>query len=86
MIGDNPETDIRGANDAGDHWTSVLVRTGVFQVRANGDDSKKHSLYMLHKLWPSQGGDNSLTHPARSVQSDVGSAVEWILAREGISP
>ena len=30
-IGDNPKADIRGANDAGHHWNSVLVRTGVFQ-------------------------------------------------------
>lgn len=30
MIGDNPAADIRGANNAGDHWTSVLVKTGVF--------------------------------------------------------
>lgn len=34
MVGDNPESDIRGANDyespAGTDWTSVLVRTGVW--------------------------------------------------------
>jgi HAD superfamily hydrolase (TIGR01456 family) len=29
-IGDNPTSDIRGANN-NDHWTSVLVRTGVAQ-------------------------------------------------------
>ncbi|KAF0713669.1 hypothetical protein DYB28_011404 [Aphanomyces astaci] len=29
-IGDNPYSDIQGANNAGDHWTSVLVRTGIF--------------------------------------------------------
>ena len=29
-VGDNPKSDIRGANLAGDKWTSVLVRTGVF--------------------------------------------------------
>eukprot|EP01066_Platyproteum_vivax_P009269 Platyproteum_vivax@DN4068_c0_g1_i1.p1 len=29
-IGDNPESDIQGANRAGDHWASMLVRTGVF--------------------------------------------------------
>jgi len=28
MIGDNPESDIAGANAAG--WSSVLVRTGVY--------------------------------------------------------
>ncbi|PNY22997.1 Protein SCO1, mitochondrial, partial [Tolypocladium capitatum] len=38
MIGDNPESDIRGANefDAGDgtEWVSILVRTGVWQQTA----------------------------------------------------
>ncbi|RHY79096.1 hypothetical protein DYB31_006511, partial [Aphanomyces astaci] len=29
-IGDNPYSDIQGANNAGDRWTSVLVRTGIF--------------------------------------------------------
>lgn len=29
-VGDNPKSDIRGANSAGDQWKSVLVRTGVF--------------------------------------------------------
>eukprot|EP01052_Picozoa_sp_SAG31_P019440 SAG31_NODE_1416_length_8441_cov_11.436706_4_plen_391_part_00 len=29
-VGDNPAADIRGANNAGDHWRSALVRTGVF--------------------------------------------------------
>ena len=28
MIGDNPSSDIRGANDSG--WISILVRTGMF--------------------------------------------------------
>lgn len=35
MIGDNPESDIRGANNYvsphGSDWTSILVRTGVYQ-------------------------------------------------------
>ncbi|TVY57665.1 putative CDP-alcohol phosphatidyltransferase class-I family protein [Lachnellula cervina] len=35
MVGDNPESDIRGANDFksahGTEWTSILVKTGVFQ-------------------------------------------------------
>jgi hypothetical protein len=29
-IGDNPLSDIQGANNAGDEWTSVLVRTGIY--------------------------------------------------------
>ena len=35
MIGDNPRSDIRGANAAGAPWHSVLVRTGVFRGEAN---------------------------------------------------
>ncbi|GLC44804.1 hypothetical protein PLESTB_001212300 [Pleodorina starrii] len=30
-VGDNPAADVRGANQAGPPWVSVLVRTGVFQ-------------------------------------------------------
>ncbi|KAI9907816.1 hypothetical protein PsorP6_016230 [Peronosclerospora sorghi] len=29
-IGDNPLSDIQGANNAGGDWTSILVRTGIF--------------------------------------------------------
>jgi ribonucleotide monophosphatase NagD (HAD superfamily) len=36
-IGDNPKSDIRGANSAGSHWRSILVRTGVFQSGADND-------------------------------------------------
>ena len=42
MIGDNPESDIAGAIKKG--WTSILVKTGVFDPKAatsiNGNDSK----------------------------------------------
>ena len=31
MIGDNPETDISGANQAGRPWSSVLTRSGLFK-------------------------------------------------------
>ncbi len=33
MIGDNPDADIDGANRKG--WVSILVRTGIFQGKAN---------------------------------------------------
>jgi len=39
-IGDNPKADVRGANNAGTHWGSVLVRTGVFQ----GGDNDPHDI------------------------------------------
>lgn len=37
-IGDNPKSDIRGANNCGDQWTSILVRTGVFDGMGNDED------------------------------------------------
>ncbi|KAI2619581.1 putative HAD superfamily hydrolase [Hypoxylon sp. NC1633] len=41
MVGDNPASDIRGANEyaspAGTPWTSVLVRTGVWNPERGGD-------------------------------------------------
>lgn len=39
MIGDNPLSDIQGANEAGEPWFSILVRTGVFQ---GGDNDLQH--------------------------------------------
>lgn len=39
MVGDNPRGDIRGANNAGTHWTSILVRTGIFP--SSEDNSKE---------------------------------------------
>ena len=38
MIGDNPEIDIKGANECGIH--SILVSTGVFDHKKNKNDSK----------------------------------------------
>lgn len=37
MIGDNPKSDIRGANARGSPWRSVLVRTGNFRGLANDE-------------------------------------------------
>ena len=31
MVGDNPRADIRGANNAGKPWQSVLLETGIFK-------------------------------------------------------
>mgnify|MGYP002173137579 CR=1 FL=1 len=36
MIGDNPETDIKGANLSG--WVSILVRTGIFHGEENSKE------------------------------------------------
>jgi ribonucleotide monophosphatase NagD (HAD superfamily) len=38
MVGDNPKSDIAGANSMGWPWKSVLVRSGVFQ----GENDKEH--------------------------------------------
>ena len=38
-VGDNPLSDIQGANNAGELWKSVLVRTGVFQGESNDTDN-----------------------------------------------
>lgn len=35
MVGDNPAADIRGANQAKPHWTSILVRSGMHRGDAD---------------------------------------------------
>jgi HAD superfamily hydrolase (TIGR01456 family) len=42
MIGDNPKSDIQGANAAGDHWFSILVRTGLFKGENDDTHPAKH--------------------------------------------
>ncbi|CAN0891980.1 Uncharacterized CDP-alcohol phosphatidyltransferase class-I family protein C22A12.08c, partial [Linum grandiflorum] len=37
MIGDNPAVDIKGAQQAGHPWFSILTRTGVFKGTGNHD-------------------------------------------------
>jgi ribonucleotide monophosphatase NagD (HAD superfamily) len=41
-VGDNPAADVRGANQAGAPWVSVLVRTGVFQGPGNDAQDPAH--------------------------------------------
>lgn len=45
MVGDNPESDIQGANDyeslVGARWVSVLTRTGVFRSREGEEPTVK---------------------------------------------
>mmetsp|Transcript_21653 Transcript_21653/g.31064 ORF Transcript_21653/g.31064 Transcript_21653/m.31064 type:complete len:309 (-) Transcript_21653:1496-2422(-) len=36
-VGDNPLSDIKGANEAGDIWSSILVRTGIFNSLDSND-------------------------------------------------
>lgn len=42
MIGDNPKSDIQGANNAGDQWYSILVRTGLFKGENDASFPAKH--------------------------------------------
>ena len=37
-IGDNPKSDIRGANEAGTQYHSILVKTGVFDATLTNDE------------------------------------------------
>lgn len=50
MIGDNPNSDIAGANAKG--WTSILVKTGVFKEddpenSVNGNDKKHPATHVV---------------------------------------
>ncbi|KAI5666166.1 hypothetical protein M9H77_16019 [Catharanthus roseus] len=38
MVGDNPAVDIKGAQQAGHPWYSILTRTGVFKEKGNHAD------------------------------------------------
>jgi ribonucleotide monophosphatase NagD (HAD superfamily) len=67
MVGDNPESDIAGANGfvsgQGTEWVSVLVRTGVWSE--------------------GRGGKLEGEFEPRGVVDDVVGAVKWALRREG---
>ena len=69
MVGDNPESDIAGANQFssahGTDWCSVLVETGVYDPNRDGSSP------------------DYLRHRPRAIVSDVGAAVRWALQREG---
>ncbi|KAK3694790.1 HAD-like domain-containing protein [Podospora appendiculata] len=73
MVGDNPESDIAGANDfvseAGTEWCSVLVGTGVWNPAARGGEG-----VLKGRFKP------------RAVVRDVREAVAWALEREGFAP
>lgn len=47
-IGDNPLSDIKGANAAGSIWRSVLVRTGCFKGSENDKENPAH--YVTYNL------------------------------------
>jgi ribonucleotide monophosphatase NagD (HAD superfamily) len=62
-IGDNPRSDIRGANAAGENWKSILVRTGVYN-----DNNIQDKLDI----------ENSSDKPS-IILDNVLKAVEWII-------
>lgn len=49
-VGDNPKSDIRGANNAGANWKSILVRTGVFSDRSAENDSTDPADYVCEDI------------------------------------
>jgi HAD superfamily hydrolase (TIGR01456 family) len=49
-VGDNPLSDIRGANSAGPQWRSVLVRTGVFRDRSKENDAQDPAHYVCEDI------------------------------------
>lgn len=49
MIGDNPESDILGANTAGAPWESILVCTGVFKGQPDAADGSRGERAGEHK-------------------------------------
>ncbi|KAH6628393.1 HAD-like domain-containing protein [Chaetomium tenue] len=67
MVGDNPESDIAGANgycsEEGTEWVSVLVRTGVWSAE--------------------RGGKLEGVFEPKVVVDDVMGAVKWALKKEG---
>ena len=67
MVGDNPESDIAGANghvsEQGTEWVSVLVKTGVWSE--------------------TRGGRLEGVLEPKVVVEDVGAAVRWALRKEG---
>ncbi|CAK7274491.1 hypothetical protein SEPCBS57363_006192 [Sporothrix epigloea] len=69
MVGDNPDSDIAGANQFssahGTDWCSVLVETGVY------DPARDKS------------SPDYLRHRPRAIVNDVRAAVRWALQREG---
>ncbi len=44
MIGDNPQSDIKGGNNAG--WITILVKTGIYQ--GEGNDKQNPAKYLVN--------------------------------------
>jgi len=46
-VGDNPKSDVRGANSAGNIWRSILVCTGVYKGGVNSNDKEDPAHYVV---------------------------------------
>lgn len=46
-VGDNPKSDVRGANNAGNIWRSILVCTGVYKGGADSNDKEDPAHYVV---------------------------------------
>ncbi len=77
MVGDNPESDIRGANEFapedGTKWESILVRTGVFQpTRAEPEPRYKPTVIVDDVV-------DAVVWALRNEGADV--SREWLLSK-----
>ena len=46
-VGDNPKSDVRGANSAGNIWRSILVCTGVYKGGVDSNDKEDPAHYVV---------------------------------------
>ena len=46
-VGDNPKSDVRGANAAGNIWRSILVCTGVYKGGVDSNDPQDPAHYVV---------------------------------------
>jgi ribonucleotide monophosphatase NagD (HAD superfamily) len=46
-VGDNPKSDVRGANSAGNIWRSILVCTGVYKGGVKSNDKEDPAHYVV---------------------------------------
>lgn len=46
-VGDNPKSDVRGANGAGNIWRSILVCTGVYKGGVDSNDEQDPAHYVV---------------------------------------
>lgn len=82
MVGDNPQSDIRGANnyvsERGTAWNSILVRTGLSESLNKSRSQESGSDDPVPMPSP-----KTLQNPT-AIADDVREAVRWALKNEGI--